>query len=150
MAALSLKIDDEDIDSKEVAGHTNWNAFRVLKRYLEPKGDLNMDQAAILLLKMLPSEVGKRVNMGQPDLFSIIFIEVAGQIPYHHPAQVRFVRLLNHMAACDRVQSPYMAEVVRICSLIFNLLIAISKSLGLHVLPEYVRHKNNFTRAVSM
>jgi hypothetical protein len=111
MAALNLKLDEEDHDLKEVAGYSNWNAFRVLKRYLEPDGDLNMNQAAILLLKMLPSEEGKRGNAAQPDLFSSVFVEVAQQIPYHHLAQVRFVRLLKHLAACDRVQSYYIEEV---------------------------------------
>lgn len=103
MAALNLKIDEEDRDKTEVAGYSDWNAFRVLKRYLEPYGDLNMNQATKLLNDMLPSEQGKRHNPDRPDLFSYVFLEVAQQIPYHHPAQIRFVRLIKHLAASDRV-----------------------------------------------
>ncbi|CRG86320.1 hypothetical protein PISL3812_03325 [Talaromyces islandicus] len=66
MTALSLKLDLTENDN----GYSDLNAFRVLKRYLEPDGDLNMKQATKLLHEMLPSNKKKRGNIDQPDLFS--------------------------------------------------------------------------------
>lgn len=152
MASLNLTFDETDIDlTPDRNGYSDLNAFRVLKRYLEPDGDLSMKQATKLLHEMLPSKEKKRGNIGQPDLFSIVFLDVAAQIPYHHPAQVRFVRLIKYLSASDRVNALASTEVNWICFLIFTLFTnTTSQWLGLHLLFEYVRHENNYTRELSM
>jgi hypothetical protein len=130
MAALNLEFDEADTDlTPDANGYSDLNAFRVLKRYLEPDGDLNMYQAAKLLYKMLASTEEERGNIDQPDLFSCVFLDVAQQIPYHHPAQMRFVRLIKYLAASDRVNARSSMEVNSICSLNFYLFADIYSSM---------------------
>lgn len=118
MAALNLQLDETDLDARALnlnGRYSDWNAFCVVKRYLEPDGDLTMNQAAKLLHKMLPNEMERKKaksTSSQADLFSCVFFEVAEQIPYHHPAQHRFVRLLKYLKVSDRLVMRDAHEVI--------------------------------------
>lgn len=96
MALLKLQMDQNDPDLKEMRGHySDWNAFTVLKKYLEPSDErLSIAEAAGQLLRMLPtnSEV-KESGFSRTSLGDVI-LDMAQQIPYCHPSQVWLVRLL--------------------------------------------------------
>lgn len=96
LQSLDLQIDETDPDLKETYGnYSQFNAFRVLKTYLEPSdNELSATEAADQLFGMLPtnSEV-KEPGFSRTSLGDVI-LDVAQQIPYSHPSQVHLVRLL--------------------------------------------------------
>lgn len=98
MSALNLRFLGEDDPSvKEVHGrYSDWDALEVLKRYLEPNGDLSIDQATAMINDMLPNPDEADLRYQVPSFYDLV-LEQAQQIPYSHPAQLRFVRLLKRL-----------------------------------------------------
>lgn len=103
MASLTLKIDETDANLKIVYGrYFEWKVIEILRPYLDPKGDLSMDQAIKLLHDMLPT-ADEHENRGQPGMFGCLVLEIAPQIPYAHPAQTDLVRLLRQLEKSNRL-----------------------------------------------
>lgn len=103
MASLTFKVDETDPTLKVVHGrYSDWKAIEVLQRYLDPKGNLSIDQATTLLHDMLPT-ADEYENRGQPGMFGCVVLDIARQIPYTHPAQTDLVRLLRNMERSNRL-----------------------------------------------
>jgi hypothetical protein len=96
MSSLILRILDTTDDSvNEVIGrYSDSKALEVLKRYLEPGGDLSMEQALKLIDGMLPNPEERGPHC-QLENFGFLILEQAPQIPYEHPAQMWFARFLQ-------------------------------------------------------
>jgi hypothetical protein len=111
MSSLNLSF-EQDATSKEVHGrYSDWKAFEVLQRYLEPDRNLSVEQATALIHDMLPTETEKIHLAGQPGMFATLVLEVAQQIPYPHPSQVRLVRLLQRLAISSKLNQLTTFEV---------------------------------------
>jgi hypothetical protein len=103
MAALNLQIDETDPTVKKVYGrYSDWKAFGILTRYLEPGSDLSDEQAAELLYDILPSADNEKLS-SQPDMLGCVLLDVAKQIPYHHPSQIRLLNLFKHLGKTDKM-----------------------------------------------
>jgi hypothetical protein len=101
--SLNLRIDETDPTLKEVQGrYSDWKAFCVLRRFLEPVGDLSIEQATALLHDMLPTRKEEHLG-GQPSMFACVLLDVARQIPYAHPAQIQLVQLVRKLGKSDRL-----------------------------------------------
>ncbi|KAF3406478.1 hypothetical protein DPV78_001766 [Talaromyces pinophilus] len=70
MSSLNLRILDTTDDSvNEVIGrYSDSKALEVLKRYLEPGGDLSMEQAVKLIDDMLPNTEERDPHSSSPDV----------------------------------------------------------------------------------
>ncbi|PWY80791.1 hypothetical protein BO94DRAFT_602115 [Aspergillus sclerotioniger CBS 115572] len=99
---LRLSIDETDPAlKKSVSRYSDWKAFLVLRRCLEPDGDLSIEQATVLIHEMMPTAAeGRRVA---PGLFGALCLDVADKVSYSHPAQSRLVELLDYLQASDRM-----------------------------------------------
>ncbi|KAB8228020.1 hypothetical protein BDV23DRAFT_189353 [Aspergillus alliaceus] len=103
MSSLNLHIDENDPDVKDVCGrYSRWKAFCILKRYLEPDGDLSLEQAAQLITRMLPTSAESN-NYYINVILGHDAIDVAQQIHYSNPAQARLVRLLERLQISQKL-----------------------------------------------
>lgn len=131
MAALNLQIDETDPTLKKVYGrYSDWKAFGILTRYLEPGSDLSDEQATELLYEILPSPDDKKLS-GQPDMLGCVLLDIAKQIPYHHPSQIRLLNIFKHLGKTDRMTLRHTNSVISPCFMIENLLIC---TTGLQIL----------------
>lgn len=98
MSSLDLRILDDTDDSvnKVIGRYSDGKAVEILRRYLEPGGDLSIGEATKLIDDMLPSPDERDLHF-QLGNFGCLTLEQAQQIPYDHPAQMRFARLLQRL-----------------------------------------------------
>ncbi|CRG86319.1 hypothetical protein PISL3812_03324 [Talaromyces islandicus] len=110
MVTLNLTIDETDPTLKEVHGrYSDWKAFGILTRYLEPGSDLSDEQATELLYDILPSPDNKKLS-GQPDMLGCVLLDIAKQIPYHHPSQIRLLNLFKRLGKTDKMTLHFSHE----------------------------------------
>lgn len=115
MAALNLQIDETDPTLKKVYGrYSDWKAFGILTRYLEPGSDLSEEQATELLYEILPKADDKKLA-GQPDMLGCVLLDIAKQIPYYHPSQIRLLKLFKHLGKTDRMTLHSIHPVIQPC-----------------------------------
>jgi hypothetical protein len=67
---------------------TDWKIFLILQDYLQPSSRTSPDEAVEKTIALFPE--------GFSDLRSVndVCLELAEQIPYHHPSQLKLVQLL--------------------------------------------------------
>ncbi|PYI00215.1 hypothetical protein BO78DRAFT_439585 [Aspergillus sclerotiicarbonarius CBS 121057] len=108
---LRLSIDETDLSLKtSVDRYSDWKAFLVLRRCLEPDGDLSVDQATALIHEMLPAKTDKDCSV-VPTLFCYLCVDVADKIPYSHPVQHKFVDLIKNLKVSDRINQNLYCEL---------------------------------------
>jgi hypothetical protein len=114
MSSVNLRIlDDTDDSVNQVVGrYSDGKAFGVLKRHLEPGGDLSMEEALKLIDDMLPDpdEHDLHFQLGN---FSCLILEQAEQIPYDHPAQTHFARFLQRLQRSYKLNEIGWTDKVR-------------------------------------
>jgi hypothetical protein len=131
MAALNLEIDETDPTLKEVHGrYSDWKAFGILTRYLEPGSDLSDEQATELLYDILPSPENKELS-SQPAMLGCVRHDIAKQIPYHHPSQIRLLNLFKRLGKTDKMTLLSPHEVIHRYFVAASLLIC---AVGVQVL----------------
>lgn len=67
---------------------TDWEVFLILQEFFQPNSKISPEEAVDRIIAIFPD--------GYSDLRSIndVCLELAEQIPYHHPSQLKLVRLL--------------------------------------------------------
>ncbi|KAL3455646.1 hypothetical protein BJX64DRAFT_294824 [Aspergillus heterothallicus] len=106
MSALSLKLNESDPCVKEMIGrYSDFEAFKIFKRLLEPGGDLDIDDAGKLFYEMLePRDIAHWAeNESQFQNLGICFLEIAEQIPYAHPSHSTLVSVMIWLIQSDKV-----------------------------------------------
>ena len=95
----SLKLTTEDVgENAFVDKH-----FYLLQSYLQPDTSLTLDATSQKILDSIPEE---KPSMSQEVwLFGELCIELAEQIPYHHPSQIRLADLLEKLAEWSKFGS---------------------------------------------
>ena len=107
MSSLNLYLHDEK-DSYPVDPY-ELKTFAILRDYLEPDSQLRLESTAASILNLLPE---KDPNHGSEVYdFSGLCIELAEQIPYHHPSQLKLVELLAHIGMSDRLGKMSRSEI---------------------------------------
>lgn len=108
MAALHLVIEDYSTDP-EKSKDLDQQAFPILRDFLQPDSEQSLNPTSISILTLLADEDPN----GKPMLFlGELFIELAEQIPYSHPSQLKLARLLQQMSLSDKV----ISNVSSICT----------------------------------
>lgn len=123
MSALELKLEDWDVhetytkDYSDALGDPTQNAdykwagttdfrgvdvFKILNEFLQPNSELSLQSAADSILKLLP----EAPHSNEVAEFGRIVIELARQIPYHHPAHVKLAALMEEVTMSTKLMKP--------------------------------------------
>ena len=112
MSSLNLFMHDEK-DQFPIDPYS-LKTFAILRDYLEPDTQLKLESTASSILNLLPeNDPHHGIEVGS---FSGLCIEMAEQIPYHHPSQLKLVELLAYIGISEKLgrMSHSMIEVPRI------------------------------------
>lgn len=93
------------------AGGTDYSAARVaaiLRDFLQPDTDLSLQEAAKAILVLIPVNASGYAEVCS---FGEICVELAEQIPYHHPSQVKLTQLLHFLSASPKFMYKYTLVV---------------------------------------
>jgi hypothetical protein len=97
MSALHLVIEEFHEDPKSDADQ---QTFAILRGFLQPDSKMSLGSASTSLLAFLPEEQPESIHI---KLLGDVCIELAEQIPYSHPSQLKLARLLQRMARSSKV-----------------------------------------------
>lgn len=67
----------------------------ILRDFLQPGTKLSLREAAASLLDLIPANASGDAEVCS---FGVICVELAEQIPYHHPSQLKFTQLLSYLS----------------------------------------------------
>lgn len=101
-----------DIDVPEGYDSIDYKIFLVLSHFLQPDSTLSSIDAAEHVISVFPYKY--------PDLRQLISVcfEIAEQIPYHHPSQIKLVRLLWIVGrSAMHFEKPYQ----KVCAFYVNI-----------------------------
>lgn len=99
MAALNLVMEEFSDDPKK-AKDVDQQAFTILRDFLQPDSKTSLNSASTSVLAFLPD---KDPDGSSVSLFGEVCIELAEQIPYSHPSQLKLVRLLQELSTSPKV-----------------------------------------------
>lgn len=83
-------------------------AFDLLRDFLQPGTSLSLKTLSRQILRLLPERAPESYEAG---MIGDLFIELAEQIPYHHPSQLKLVTLLESLGKSPKVGRIYPIEV---------------------------------------
>jgi hypothetical protein len=137
MASLDLKLEDYTGDStpemktttpiistlKSKIGHKNTayktagssaysddKVFIILRDFLQPDSTLSVESATQSILDLLPENAPLSDEIWS---FGEVCFELAEQIPYYHPSQLKFARLLEYIGRSTKVNQRGTSKVFR-------------------------------------
>jgi hypothetical protein len=106
----SLKFQMEDPRGEDVVYD---RTFDLLCDFLQPHTTSTRDSTAQAILKMLPENASDSMEVGS---FGDTCIEVAEQIPYHHPSQLKLVDLLEYLGRSTKLVVDHLGIQESRCS----------------------------------
>ena len=107
MSSLNLFIEGEK-DPMPIDPYS-LKTFAILRDYLEPDTQSSLESTACSILNLLPE---KDPNHGiEVRSFSDLCIEIAEQIPYHHPSQLKLVELLAYIGMSEKLGKMSRSEI---------------------------------------
>jgi len=101
MSALYLRIEDPD---DPLANKT----LRILQGFLQPSSRLTIKDTAQSILALLTKDAPVSTEVWD---FGETCIEIAEQIPYHHPSQIKLAALFEELGKSSKFGSPQSSEV---------------------------------------
>lgn len=111
MAALNLTLEGVEVNKhlgclsrKKQPSFTLDKVLKLMQDFLQPDSTLEVSKVGHYLLAMVP-EKGNR-----QELFELgeAYIELAEQIPYHHPSQLKLARLVELTSRSSRVRNSWI------------------------------------------
>lgn len=86
--------------------------FKILRVFLQPNTVVTQQSAANSILDLLPDKAPESTEVWE---FGELCIELAEQIPYHHPSQLKLVGLLHYLGMSTKFGSmqTYKVELPR-------------------------------------
>jgi hypothetical protein len=99
-----------------LAGGTNYSEAKVaaiLRDFLQPDTKTSLQEAASFLLAPIPANASGHAEVCS---FGGICVELAEQIPYHHPSQLKLVQLLHYLSRSPKFMDKYHITVSTIHS----------------------------------
>lgn len=88
MSSLNLKMEGSE------GSRVNDETFKILRDYLQPGSSMTMKSAASALLGLLPEDAPFSTDVW---VFGEMCLEVAEQIHYSHPSQMKLAALLEYL-----------------------------------------------------
>ncbi|KAM0800256.1 hypothetical protein BDR22DRAFT_852342 [Usnea florida] len=114
MSSLNLVMMQEDEKDLYPIDSYSLETFAILRDYLEPETQLSIESTASSILNLMPEKDSHLGVEGRS--FSDLCIEMAEQIPYHHPSQLKLVEFLAYIGMSEKLgrMSHSMIEVPQI------------------------------------
>ncbi|KAL2841845.1 hypothetical protein BJY01DRAFT_236210 [Aspergillus pseudoustus] len=101
--SLHLKLEgfDEPSDLEKSSNPTSldFRVFQVLNDFLQPSTTTSLDFAVQAILALLPENAPESSEVWSA---GSVFVEIAGQIPYHHPSQLKLATLIEELSNADK------------------------------------------------
>lgn len=88
------------------AGGTDYSEARVaaiLRDFLQPDTKMSLKEVAKSLLVLIPPNASEHAEVCS---FGEICVELAEQIPYHHPSQLKLTQLLHYLSMSTKFKYP--------------------------------------------
>ena len=101
MSSLDLKIE-------EPTGDLEIQIFHILRDFLQPSTAMTLESGGRLILALLPEE---EPLSGAVWSFGEVCIEMAEQIPYYHPSQIKLVGLLEYLQWSTKFGATHFSKV---------------------------------------
>ena len=101
-----LHLTSEDFPSKI---HYEDRMFEILRDFLQPDSALSTRETALDLLALIPD--GNNYS-DEACMFADTCLELAQQIPYHHPSQFKLADLLETTVKAAKVNGTYLLTPV--------------------------------------
>lgn len=92
-------------------GYTEAKMAAILCDFLQPDTKLSHNEVLRSILALIPENGAGSAEVAS---FSGICVELAEQIPYHHPSQLKFAQLLSTLGRSPKFTSEYSLEGVRL------------------------------------
>ncbi|KAK1762555.1 hypothetical protein QBC33DRAFT_461266, partial [Phialemonium atrogriseum] len=83
---------------------TQHKVAAILKDFLQPDSKTSLESAAKSLLVLIPTNASEHAEVCS---FGEICVELAEQIPYHHPSQLKLVQLLHYLSRSPKFMYKY-------------------------------------------
>jgi hypothetical protein len=104
-AALQPTVSNADEYSRPytIAGQTEFSrdkVFTILRNFLQPNSLTSLKSAAQSILDLLPQNAQLSSEVG---FFGELCIDLAEQVPYNHPSQLKFARLLQYLSRSPKL-----------------------------------------------
>ncbi len=102
---------DKPLPRNILAGGTQYSEPKVaaiLRDFLQPDTKMSAKTAVVSLLALIPSNASAYAEVCS---FGGICVELAEQIPYHHPSQQKLVQLLQSLSRSPKFISTYPLTV---------------------------------------
>lgn len=94
------------------AGGTDYSDARVaaiLRDFLQPDTKLTVLEAAKAILVLIPANASEYAEVCS---FGEICVELAEQIPYHHPSQLKLAQLLHFLSTSPKFMYKFTSKLV--------------------------------------
>lgn len=87
---------------------TQHKVAAILRDFLQPDSKTSLESAAKSLLLLIPTNASEHAEVCS---FGEICVELAEQIPYHHPSQLKLVQLLHYLSRSPKFMYKYERPV---------------------------------------
>ena len=100
-----LKLTLEDYPTKVIAMD---RTYEILHDYLQPNSVLSVEAIRDQIIALLPDKAPM-----SPEMLAVVrtFLELAEQIPYHHPSQLKLVDLLVYLGQSTKFTDIHKSTV---------------------------------------
>ena len=95
--------------------------YELLRDFLQPDCTESVEAMSYRILALLPDE--KAPNSHQMQEISETLIDLAEQIPYHHPSQLKLVDLLEHLGSATKFTQTCRSKVTETFLIIEQMVI---------------------------
>ncbi|KAI9860061.1 MAG: hypothetical protein M1813_006409 [Trichoglossum hirsutum] len=85
--------------------------FIILRDFLQPDAALSLESTAKSILDLLPEEAPLSTEVWS---FGELCFELAEQIPYYHPSQIKFARLLEYLGRSTKGKAGFYIRYQRL------------------------------------
>lgn len=117
-----LKTDGSESTAYKYVGTTpfsNSKVFLLLRSYVQPKNTHSLETTVESILELLPENSPESSEVW---CVGTVFLEIAEQIPYHHPGHVKLARVLEVLCRSDKIMELYQVRLpMRSCLFLFML-----------------------------
>lgn len=101
----------DEVPEKGKKGEYSWAAttdsrgtsiFKILDDFVQPNTETDIYSAASSIFALLPKDAPLSTEVSN---VGDIFLEVAGQVPYHHPSQAKLARLMERLMLSSKFRN---------------------------------------------
>lgn len=113
MSTVKSKLSGGELTEKDTSFASTYSdegVFTVLRDFLQPDTTLSVESVIELLTARLPEnapESSEVYSMGT------VFVDMAEQIPYHHPSHQKMARLLGYLGNSTKVNMKISLQVMK-------------------------------------